>query len=634
MAKAIAIAAAVMVLLCTHADARSVGGAAPSFFVSTSGNDANPGTQALPFLTLGAAQTAMRASATVKTTTVRGATYILTSPLTMTSADNGETWKSYPGENAVVSGGTNITTGWTLHDTPNNIWQLTGVTWNFRELYVNGLHGTRARGATLSTAFPSTATGWTMTTTGYTAPDSSMAAYGNPTNIEVVAYGTFTIARCRISSMSGTTITMQQPCWGNVNGFRQFYIPGQAAPPYINPGLPTWWENAYELLANCGQGCWYLDTTARILYYIPRTGETMNTTPVVAPQYPHLISASGVSGLTLSRLTFAHTVDLDVSTGGGGYPAIQGGYSCPNTSPADGCVGTGYPSGPAAFTSQTNLTPLDSPLQFGGSTNHVTFDHCLFTHIGGRPIFAKSTSQNFVVNANVFADNGGGGSLQYGDITDYAQSSPGLQTSGLTFRNNSVQGPFEYGATPLLFQIYALGSVIDHNQFSAGGLGWSGISLGYGWDSGSAYGGVINYSGGNSVTNNLITNYDLLPDGGAIYHNGHNSGPSSTIYGNYIDGVNNPSATAIYMDLAAQNYTIQNNVIDAPPPQWWFNVDTPQQANITASANYTVQSSYNNSSTNNIIVSGNTTFTTGSPPAGAAAVISNAGIQAGVTPGP
>ncbi|HEY8089440.1 MAG TPA: right-handed parallel beta-helix repeat-containing protein [Polyangiaceae bacterium] len=80
-----------------------------AFYVSTTGDDANPGTLAKPFLTLGQAQKAMQASAKSKTTYVRAGTYkpgasggncvwgnSAGSSVGLSSADAGETWSFYP----------------------------------------------------------------------------------------------------------------------------------------------------------------------------------------------------------------------------------------------------------------------------------------------------------------------------------------------------------------------------------------------------------------------------------------------------------------------------------------------------------------------------------------------------------
>jgi hypothetical protein len=93
---------------------------ADAFYVATTGNDNNPGTFAQPFATLSKAQSAMQASATKKTTYVRAGTYTPAttggncfwgnasgSSIALSSADDGETWSTYPPDgygNAILDG--------------------------------------------------------------------------------------------------------------------------------------------------------------------------------------------------------------------------------------------------------------------------------------------------------------------------------------------------------------------------------------------------------------------------------------------------------------------------------------------------------------------------------------------------
>lgn len=88
------------------------------YYVSPTGSDSNPGTLAAPFATFGKAQSAMRASSTIKTTYLRVGTYTpsavvvgggpTTTALYLTSADSGETWSYYPPDGyntAIINGG-------------------------------------------------------------------------------------------------------------------------------------------------------------------------------------------------------------------------------------------------------------------------------------------------------------------------------------------------------------------------------------------------------------------------------------------------------------------------------------------------------------------------------------------------
>jgi Right handed beta helix region len=92
--------------------------AGSAFYVSPTGNDSNAGSLAAPFKTLVKAQSAMRASSTIKTVYLRAGTYSLASiancydqstcGLHFTSADNGQVWSYYPADgysSAIVDGG-------------------------------------------------------------------------------------------------------------------------------------------------------------------------------------------------------------------------------------------------------------------------------------------------------------------------------------------------------------------------------------------------------------------------------------------------------------------------------------------------------------------------------------------------
>lgn len=83
----------------------------PGLFVSTTGNDANPGTQQQPFKTLTRARDVLRTQRAREskrvTTTIylRSGTYRQTTPLTLNAQDAALVIRSFPGERATLSGG-------------------------------------------------------------------------------------------------------------------------------------------------------------------------------------------------------------------------------------------------------------------------------------------------------------------------------------------------------------------------------------------------------------------------------------------------------------------------------------------------------------------------------------------------
>jgi hypothetical protein len=93
---------------------------APGFYVSPTGNDSNAGTASAPFASLTACQSAMQASAGIKTCYIRAGSYAPgaassncdgdshTCAVDLTAADNGETWSYYPPDgydSALITGG-------------------------------------------------------------------------------------------------------------------------------------------------------------------------------------------------------------------------------------------------------------------------------------------------------------------------------------------------------------------------------------------------------------------------------------------------------------------------------------------------------------------------------------------------
>lgn len=78
----------------------------PAFYISPGGSDSNPGTFASPFQTLERARDTMRVS-TIKTAYLLAGTYLRSTTLFLTVADNDQLWQTYPGDavnSAIVDG--------------------------------------------------------------------------------------------------------------------------------------------------------------------------------------------------------------------------------------------------------------------------------------------------------------------------------------------------------------------------------------------------------------------------------------------------------------------------------------------------------------------------------------------------
>ena len=130
--------------------------AAAEFHVAADGDDANPGTEAQPFATVGKAREAVRpliaaGLAADVTVWIGEGTYRLAEPLTFGPEDSGTsqfavTYRAKEGQRVTFSGGRTIT-GWQRG--AGELWVATvpGVQdgWTFRNLFVDGRRAIRAR---------------------------------------------------------------------------------------------------------------------------------------------------------------------------------------------------------------------------------------------------------------------------------------------------------------------------------------------------------------------------------------------------------------------------------------------------------------------------------------------------------
>lgn len=622
-----------------------------TFFVATNGNDANPGTIASPFLTPGRAQTAVRAAlaAGVKDPVVdfRGGIYPITSTLALTSADSAAsghtvTWQSHVGENAIFSGGAQVS-GWTVCVTADAICNSgDGTTYqatitdpaNFREFYFcpdgtfsTCLHRPRAHGsegASVGGFTHNTSTGATTASSGTVY--GAMSSFANKTDMEVIGLWTWGNTHCKVASIAGTppVVTLNTACssrfgWINTNGFDTVW--------------PLWIENAYEFLvppdpagggrSGCGalSGCWYLNRTTHVLYYQPKAGENMATAIAYVPKLEKLVSGTGAANITFSRLTFAFDSWLGTDTAGAYVPMVSGQH-CSTTACTDFAAGTGE--------------AMHGALEFDGTSHDLTFNHDLFAHNAARTLLFRARFQTSTIYANDFEDNGGG-ALQYGENTEPTQATSGLQTCCLTLKDNKFNsGSFEYQDADEYFAPFVRTSLVTLNEFDSVGRGP--ISTGWG---GTANVVPSSYSTDHTISNNFINSYCAAGDGfngelgdcGAIYNSGPPVSPYITWTGNYVKTGHNSNFGALYPDENSAHVTISSNVIEASAVRSIY-IWTASINNITATAPwYCTNCAVLDSGTSDSIAAG-TSYTAGSPPPGAQTIINAAGIEGGVTPGP
>src|SRR6266545_2507265 len=522
-----AVAAAVLVLAGAVWTISAAAATGPTIFVSPSGNDANPGTETLPIKTLARARDLVRtmnANLTADLTVqLADGTYRLAAPLVLNALDSGSgghrvIWTAAPGAHPVVSGGVRVT-GWSVADAGRNLWSAPAPAslTNTRQLYIDQHRAARAAGR-LPVSL-------TQTTAGYTASADTMSRWRNPSDIELVytggnalwsysvhGVGPWTEPRCPVGSISGTAITMAQPCWDNSTKRANNHVGGS------NVGTPQYVENAFELLDQPGE--WYLDRTARRIFYIPRPGEDLGTAEVEAPVLETLLSGSGTTSSPLHDVTFAgiqfsYATWLLPSTGEG-FSEIQANYTL---------TGTG------AYATQ-GLCQLvtGGTCPFGAWSkihNNVWFTNArgiqllddVFAHLGGAGPSLGNAAQSSTVKGCIFTDISGNG-LRIGDVTNVNPTSEQATTGNTVMDNHFDTLPMEYHGGVGIFVGYAQNTVISHNQIDH--TSYSAISLGWGgWLQKIQQPAQPNPARNNQVTNNLIFDHmQSLSDGGGIYTNG------------------------------------------------------------------------------------------------------------------
>lgn len=442
-----------------------------------------------------------------------------------------------PGQKPILSGGKQIH-GWTQG--PNGIWEANVPAGTVsRQLYVNGVRANVA-----SEAAPG---GLTQTDTGYTTTDSTIENFGNVTDVEFVWNIGWVQGRCRVASASGTTITMDQPCFQNMVNRQYSASTGDLAQI----------QNAKELLTDPGQ--WYLDEAAHTVYYMPREGENMRTADVEIPRLQTLVSGTGtdahpLTGFTLQGLSFEY----------GGWTAPNGPDGFAETQANMRYTGANAWKYQGTCTKFSATDPGTCP--YGDWTmtpGNVVFDHTdgltisgdTFQHLGAAGLqLGQAVNNSNIVGSN-FTDVSSNG-LEIGNGADAATAA--LLPSHNTIANNWVHNiAVEYTGGVGIWQGYTRFDTIDHNQIDS--VPYSGISSNWGW------GYVPNVqAAGNKITNNLVEDaMQQRGDGGGIYvlgQEGDSLADGLLISGNvvrYDAGYGN----GIYTDGGSQYITETNNAV-------------------------------------------------------------------------
>jgi hypothetical protein len=501
-----------------------------TFSVAPNGCDANPGTEARPFATLARARQAVRAVNKEMSgdilVVLRGGTYRIDHTIIFEPDDSGTgghnvIYRAHAGETPILSGGKPVV-AW--QPDQQGRWKAPAPAEDFRQMYVNGVRATRARGKApvgLQLAGED----------GYTTSAVEMANWRNHSDLEFCYAMEWAHTRCKVQSITRegdkAIITMLQPHFTQAKSKEGVNI---LAPQQL------YVENAVELLDEPGE--WYLDRPAKTVYYLPRPGEDMNTLNVVVPVVEKLVALQGTLDHPVHNLHFV------------GIAFQHGGWLLPNTIglvdvQANFLLDWIHPMKREGGLTSVHNQQIKSPSNIVcRAARSVRFERCTFTKLGSGGIDLECGSQdNTIVGCRFFDISGS--AIQVGDILqdDHHPDDPRKIVKGNAVVNNFIHDvAVEYRGGVGVFAGYTEGTLIAHNEIAS--LPYSGISVGWGWGEEDAGGGAPNYympykyatptpAKNNRIEYNHL--HDLMcqsNDGGAIYTLGNM--PGSVIRGNHI----------------------------------------------------------------------------------------------------
>jgi hypothetical protein len=562
-ARHLAVWALATFLAVPHGALAADGGASnaqATFYVSPQGDDCNPGTLAAPFRTLSKARDVVRTVNSAMTGDIvvylRGGTYPLTSTLFFAAVDSGTKgfyvkYLNYPGETPLLTGGQPIG-GWTVSDSAKNIWQATGVTSRFRQLYVNGTKAIRARSPNLGTGGAASfnrITGADQTVPNVQVASSQVANWNNLTKVEMhlmINWGDATLRLASYSTTGATAFIKFQSPEASILSQRPFPILASVKQAY-------YFENALEFLDVPGE--WYLNETTNTLYYQPRTGEDMSTATVVAPMVETLVSIMGTSADTspahhiwFQGLAFAHSTYLRPSSFGF-LDGQAGQYNVSATAQNQQYVGR-----PSAGVLVANA-------------NNIWFERNIFSQMAATGLDFNYGTHDDTILGNAFTDIGGAGVSVGKFVQDettefhiaYNPSNASEICTNDTIKDNYIANVTTeiQGACGIACG-YPRTIDIEHNEVSD--VNYTGISVGFGWTA------TANAMSGNRINYNDVHDIvKILADGGGIYTLS-NQGSGSQMEYNYIHDFQKSQWAdygdhGLYLDEQTSGYTVSHNVL-------------------------------------------------------------------------
>lgn len=573
--------------------------------VAPGGDDRNPGSAARPVKTLPRAQALVRDHNRRDDVIVEiaGGVYRLDQPLVFKAADGGQgdhsvTWRAKDADRPVVSGGFDVS-GFTLFDEDRRIYVADlpkGL--DARQVWVNDTLAERPWLEIRHSDVSFTATGLQITN-----PDLAfIGSLQHPERLEIEATGFFTDRFSPVASISGTTLTMQQPAWDN-NTWGYDTI----SKPIFPDDSRLFLVNAPELIGKTNDWHakpyqWFIDPKAGKLYLRIAQDDDIARLRVTIPALPALMSISGtpeapIRNLSFSGLRFSYTSWMGPSESTG-YANQQSGAFLKDVSsirPADAWSSCGW--GCPEFESMRQLWhQIPAAVQVAAARN-IVFENNHFTQLGqialglGNEANANLSGvglavQDVRVSRNHFGVLSGSAIMAGGVRLDaHHPTDPNLILRNIEIADNVIAGVSQdYKDNAAILTTYVDGARILHNDITD--APYDAIAVGWGWGYNDA-GGNPNYdqnqkgylyntrfTAPTTLRNTLIAGNRIhgvktwYMDGGAIYNLSAN--PNAIIRGNHIFDIRDK--IGVYLDEGSKHFTVTGNVIDTQGK--WLNINT------------------------------------------------------------
>ena len=487
--------------------------------------------------------------------------YQLNQPITIRPEDNGT--RIVADGKVTISGGVSIS-GWKkegkyyVADVPD----FNGRPLEFRQLWVNGKKAVRARDVNDFEQMFRIRSVDKANETIY-VPAKAVKKIINAKYPEMVLHEMWCIANLRIKNIKiqgdSAAVTFHQP-ESHVHFMHPWPSPMVTTDGHNSAFYLT---NAKELLDSEGE--WYLDARASKLYYIPRKGEDMGSTEVIAPAVETLVQVAGtpdepVKDVTFEGITFSYATWMRPSVSG--HAPLQAGMYMTEAYKLRPKMDR--PNGDHKLDNQGWVGRPAAAVSLNCAEN-VSFTKCTFEHNASTGLDYHLYIKGGTVDRCTFRDIGGNGILAGGFSPEgfeahkpYDPADRRIICTGLNITNNLITDVTneDWGCVGI-----GAGFVRDiricNNEISD--VSYTGISVGWGWNQQPC--SMAN----NLISGNLIYNYAKhMYDTAGIYTLG--AQPHSLIEGNVVRDIYTPSYVHdpehwfyLYTDEGSSGITVRNN---------------------------------------------------------------------------